>query len=657
MNEIKLSKMELRNFKGIKEFSLNADTFDTNIFGKNATGKTTLYDAFLYLLFDKDSTNRKDFSIKTHNPDGTEIHGLEHEVSATLIINDKPLNLRKMMAEKWTKKRGESTKEFTGHETSYWVDDVPVKKGEYNQAINEIIKEDVFKLLTNPFYFNNMLKWEDRRKILLEISGDVTDQEVIASDKSLAELTEILDGKTTENYRKIIAERMKKTSDDISKIPIRIDELSKTLSEDTVDYSEIESSITSRKAMLEGIEFELTSSANVSNAYRQKQQQAHKLQTEIDDRKKELDAGAMEGLKKVIDEKTRLEGEKYQRTTDIKSTGARIKSTESLIAENDVDLANLRAVWNVENEKQFVGPEGFTCPTCEQSIPQDKTETRIAQMLKNFEYTKAQDLAKISAGGKDIAARQKSLKEELGVLENTLMNYEANLADITERLTELDKEIEIERQRTYGANYDADPKYSGFNSQLQAINDELSRPIEDTTSELLKRKNEVVEQINALNKVLNNRDVAIKTTTRIDELKAEERNLAAVLSELERQKFLIEQFIKAKVNMLTDGINSRFKMVKFKLFELQINGALVECCDTMVNGVPWNDVNNGGQINGGLDIIGTLSEHYGVSAPIFIDNAESVTSFIDVNSQMIKLIVSEQDEKLRVEANKILGGN
>ena len=148
--------------------------------------------------------------------------------------------------------------------------------------------------------------------------------------------------------------------------------------------------------------------------------------------------------------------------------------------------------------------------------------------------------------------------------------------------------------------------------------------------------------------MLNNRDVAERTRARIEELKAEERQLAAQISVLEGHRYLIELFIKVKVNLLEDSINSRFRTVKFKLFDVQINGAVVECCETMINGVPWADANNAGRVNAGLDIINTLSGHYGVSAPIFIDFRESVNELIETNSQIINLVVS-QDPKLRVE--------
>ena len=650
MNEIKLSKMGLRNFKGIEEFTLDINGLNANIFGENGTGKTTLYDAFLWILFNKDSANRSDFSVKPHDEDGNDIHFLETEVTLDLLINGKPKTLRKMLEEVWTKKRGEAEKEFTGHQTSYWVDTVPVKKKEYTDQINAIIDETAFKLLTNPFFFCTQLKWEDRRKTLMEICGDVSDEEVITSLESLAALTEILNGKSTTDQKKIIAEAIKRLNKEIEAIPIRISEQARKITTDEeVNYPVVEANLLEQKATLRTIERSMMDANHLATLYREKHQDALKLTTAMEDRKKELDADAMSGLKKAVDEKSKLEGERYRLTSDMKSTEAKIRDKEKLISENDADLVDLRAAWNLENEKQFIKPDGFTCPTCEQSIPQDKTEIRVAQMLKNFEQTKAQDLAKIYKGGTDIGARQQGLKLEIEVYGEDLKNYEINLSSVTARLTELDKEVEAERGRTFGANYEVDTYYSDLNSQLQEIKDELNKPIDDTTSELIQQKNEATEQINALNKLLNNRDIAIKIKERIDELKDEERSLSAQLSEFEKQRYLIEQFIKAKVNLLEDNINSKFSLVKWRLFETQINGGISECCEAMVDGVGWPDVNHAGKVNAGLDIINVLSAHYGCVAPIFIDFRESVSRIIDTGSQVINLIKSEPDKVLRVE--------
>ncbi|HHW94431.1 MAG TPA: AAA family ATPase, partial [Mogibacterium sp.] len=205
---MKIKSLILRNFKGIRNFELNTDGKDVSIMGDNASGKTSLFDSFTWLLFGKDSLNRADFEIKTLKPDGKPEHGLEHSVEAILQLEDgSQIALKKVFREKWTKKKGSATATFTGHTTDYFIDGVPVQKKEYDARIAEIADENIFRLLTDPRYFNEIMHWTDRRKLLLEVCGDVSDQEVVSSNNGLSRLAEILGKRTIEQHRKVILAR------------------------------------------------------------------------------------------------------------------------------------------------------------------------------------------------------------------------------------------------------------------------------------------------------------------------------------------------------------------------------------------------------------------------------------------------------------------
>ena len=226
---MKILSLKLTNFKGIRDFTLDAQGDNVSIYGDNATGKTTLFDAFLWLLFGKDSQNKKDFDIKTLDPAGQALSGLDHEVEGIFEVKGQRLTLKKSFKEKWTKKRGAVIAEFTGHTTDHYIDGVPVPEKDYTAKIAEIAQEDIFKLLTNPGYFNEKLKWQDRRKILLEVCGDLTDAEVIASSESLSKLPTILGNRKLEDHRKVMAARRAEINKELEKIPVRIDEATKAL--------------------------------------------------------------------------------------------------------------------------------------------------------------------------------------------------------------------------------------------------------------------------------------------------------------------------------------------------------------------------------------------------------------------------------------------
>jgi len=655
MSNIKLQQLRLQNFKGIKDFTLMANSQNLTVSGANATGKTTIADGLTWLLFDKNTDNKKDFAIKPQDSNGQEIHFLETIVEAVMRINETELKLKKMFSEKWVKGRGKAEAEFTGHETSYWVDDVPVKKNEYQAKINSIINENVFKLLTNPFFFNAQLSWQDRRKTLLEIAGDISDLDVIASTPDLAQLTTILGGRNTEGYRKILHERMKALNEQIAKIPIRIDELNKTLlNEQNVDYEAVEQSLTEQNQALQGIDAELSTASAGATAYREKQQKAYKLRDGLDARTRELDGLTGATLRHLTDEQSSLEHNKYTLDAVIKSLTDHAVQKQQLIKSGEADLVMLRAKFSEEDAKLFAEPdtENFICPTCQQDLPEDSIAQKISELKERFNFVKANALNSINAEGKAIKARVEDARQGLAELTERINSSESNIIDINVRLAELAKEIEAEQAGRGMPNYDADPAYAAIKAELEGLQAELEKPAEEITSNLWTQRHIVTDKMQALQRILNGRDTTEKTKARIDELKVEERTLSVQLAKMEGEKFLLEQFVRQKVGLMEGGINKRFKAVRFKLFDVQINGGINECCETLVNTngawVPWSDANHAGQINSGIDIINTLSTHYGITVPCFTDNAEAVNELAEAKGQMIRLVVS-QDKELRAE--------
>ena len=258
--EIKIFSLKLKNFKGIKELKIDFNCQNTNIYGANATGKTTIFDAFKWLFFDKDSSDRKDFNIKTLDNNNNPIHFLEHEVEAILVIDGVDMTFKKVLQEKWVKKRGESDREFSGHETNYWIDEVPVKKKDYEEKINSLIPESLFKLITDPSYFNNQLKWTERRELLINISGaNISDDEILDSKEEFKTIKDNLEGRSIDDYKKVVQAKIKDLNKEKETIPVRIDELTNTLiTEHNIDYKEIEEQKEEYNKQLNNIELEMT---------------------------------------------------------------------------------------------------------------------------------------------------------------------------------------------------------------------------------------------------------------------------------------------------------------------------------------------------------------------------------------------------------------
>lgn len=665
--DIKLIKQRMTNFKGIVNYLLEVNGMNANVYGDNGTGKTTQFDGCKWLKFGKDSEGRSKFKVKPQDSFGNEKHNLQTEVEAEFTIDGKPLKLRKMSEEKWTKKRGSAEAELTGNTISYWWDDEPVKESDYQKRISELIDEDVFMAITDPMYFNGKLSWQDRRKFLLTMCGDLTDEEVIARDTKLSRLTEILSGKSIEAYKKILAEKLSKLEKERKDVPPRIDELTRSLPQVQPDYSVIETELKEYQNIMAGIELDVTNASNTASAYRKKQQELYGLKGKLENVKTRINTESGLGSKKLVDEKSKLNSEKYQLEAEKGDYARQIPVTERGINENATKRQRLLGEWKELNEtkaiqqaSEFNEPDenSFSCPTCGQSLPEFDKKGKLAEMRSKFEKEKAnaikwvdEQLEKNKSAGIALKSSTEALQKSIEKYKSEIKIREEKLIPILARISEIEQEL---LQPASTPNYDTDVEYSSLQKNITALQTELDKPIEDTTSLLLQNKREIQEKIDGCNKVLNNKTIAEDTKKRIDELKIKEKQLAGQITELQGHEYLLDQFTVSKVNSLEDQINSHFKFVRFRMFENQVNGGISECCEALINTngcwVPYStNGNTAGKINAGIDCINALSNYYGIRAPIFVDNRESVSKLIDTDSQVINLIKSESDKALRVE--------
>jgi len=651
-DNMKVLNLKLRNFKGIHSFEIDTQGKDVNVFGDNATGKTTLADAFMWLLFDKDSSNRKDFQIKTLKPNGEPEHGLEHMVEAILELEDgSQLALKKVYQEKWTKKKGSATAEFTGHTTDYFVDGVPVQKKEYDARIAEIADENIFRLLTDPRYFNEVLHWQKRRELLLEVCGDVSDAEVIASNAELSRLSDFLGNRTIEQHRKVIQARRSEINKELEKIPIRIDEVKLGLPDisDVTNPGKLQNDIDILRERLKVKQEELAQ-VKAGGQIAEKTKELRLIEAQIMDLKNKH--------RQMLDEKVAgKRDELYDiqvKINDIKASisllNRSIQHNETEISRLEARVEKLRTDWHEENSKAFEFAQSETCPTCGQPLPKEQLEAAKQKALKEFNLKKAEKLESITAEGKQLVAMKATYEDELKTYREKIGKYTKELPELEQKATALKTEIDSIMQGAVPV--ESTPEYYELNAKYRYLQEEIRKLETDNSlavAAIQKEIDEINSDITALEQAQARLETWEKGIKRIEELKAEERRLAKEYEGLERQLYLTEEFIRTKVRLLEDRINSKFQMARFKLFETQVNGALSECCETTFNGVPYSNLNNGARLNIGLDIINTLSEHYGFAPVVFIDNAESVVNILPTKGQQIRLIVSGADKKLRVE--------
>lgn len=631
---MKLLKLNLQNFKGIRNSEFDFGGIDATIYGDNATGKTTVFDSLCWLLFGKDSLDRADFEIKTLE-NGEPIHKVNHEVEAEFLNDDgNSFTLRRVYREKYSSPRGGDTK-LTGHTTDYFVNDVPVKEKEYKQYINDVIAEDVFKLITNPLYFNEQYSWQNRRKLLLEISGDIKDDEVINSRSELTRLAELLNGRTVDEQRKIVAAKKTAINKELDMIPVRIDEALRNKADITTSQDKLTTDIETLNKSINELE---NQKATIINGF-----SSTEKRSKIDEIGRQLKARQSEVLSIYNSEKQRKRGEYEALLTQLKI----IESEHDRYTDRAYDLAKdiereskrietLQAEFDTFNAQEF---NKEACPTCGQPLSEDK-QAELEAAFNSEKAAKLEEWQSLIESAEKLNASYVEQREVLLVKADGLTK---KIEDKTKAYETKFKEYE----RYLEPNIEDDPDYKELKAELFLL--ELDEGEEADDKEVARLDDEikaVKEKRAALETELNKYTLNADIQKRVIELESQQQKLAAEKNLLDETSFLIDEFVKAKVDMLEDSINSHFEYARFKMFNVLVNGNIEECCETTYKGVPYRSMNNAARMNVGLDIINALTKFYNVTAPVFIDNAEAVTDFIKCNSQTIKLFVDADFKEL-----------
>ncbi|MET4563360.1 putative nucleic acid-binding Zn-ribbon protein [Lysinibacillus parviboronicapiens] len=539
-----------------------------------------------------------------------------------------------------------------------------MSKTEYGNKIKSIVDEEIFKRLTSPTYFNEQIKWQDRRQILLYICGDISDEEVIASNKDLSKLNDLLNGKTLEDMKKIIASQKKHINEELEKIPVRIDEINKMMPDTTVDIEKMRKQVAQIEADMDELQQQKINVKNGASVL-DKQRQLQELEMKLNDLKRTFEADSMQDVYKAQAKLQEVQGNiqiinnKLQQADN----NRKYKVDEANRIQNDIsrlekEMEELRNKYRVIEAEEFEHGDNHECPTCKQSLPTDQVENARNEALAQFKESRTYKLAEINRKGvsqkeevTQLNARLTTLRSEHDAFVVEMNKYQDDLSVQDKELNKAQKALESALSAVQDVT--TTDTYQAIVAQKQALQAEIQQLNEHTNEAITGIEQEIGSKrglIGGLNAEIAQHANIEASKERIIELEDQQQKLAQEYEKLEQTTFLIEEFIRTKVNMLTDRINSKFKYARFKLFDVQINGGLNEVCETLYEGVPYSSgLNNAARINVGLDIINTLSAHYGIQAPIFVDNAEVVTKFIDVDTQLISLVVSEKDKKLRVE--------
>ncbi len=648
---------------------------DTTISGRNRLFKTTIMDSFGWLMFGKDSTDRTDFGVKTKDKEGKEIPMIEHEVIGKLAIwdaddNDLPriMILKKTLREKWTKPRGQAETVFSGNETIYNVDAVPCTEKEYKIKVDSICKESLFKLLTNPAYFP-ALNWTVQRSSLFSLIPEVSNQEIVEAIPLKAkqqgkfdELFKIINAqKSMEDYRKEIAAKKRNLNEELVLIPARIDEVHRGKPE-AEDWAALE------KAMFDADEYirkkgEAKDSKLAS--VEAETEKRSKLQADINTAKQK-----MTSIKYTIEDGIREQTRSVKQKKDehdhyLSDYHSLIQKSHNTLTGLILDMELLQAKrqtliddWKAINAEQYTHTMPGKCPECGQELPEDFKEKTDEINRGEWNSNKLNRIETNTKQGKNIAGQIVQKTEQIA---ETTTKIEKLMTDLeTVKKGWAGDEVPSETMGASGASPAAISFVEQVDLALKAHEEyqKLAKSIEGNQAKLEKLGPIQAVDTSTLDKEIANartaqlenrtklmaRDLIAKCDSRKAELEASQTKLSQEIAELEQMEFSIETFIRTKVTMLEQRINAMFELVKFKMFDQQINGQLAEACECSIDGVPYSDLNRAAKINAGLDIINTMSLKYGIIAPVFIDNAESTNEFIATKAQMIKLYVTLDKE-------------
>lgn len=661
MKEIKLRKIELHNFRGKAEQTIEfKDGYTTLLGGRNGSGKSRIFNAFVWCLFGKDTLDRKDYNVKTC-VDGVEVKKTDVAVTVTLSIDGNTKELTRVLKEKWVKPRGQIEEVFGGNVTECYIDQVPTKVGDYAKEVDGIVSENLFKIITQTSFFVNM-PWQQQREILLEMAGAVDYAEIAVGNADYSELLNRITGKTLEAYRKEVANNKSLQKKALADIQPKIAQTKKLMPE-KADETQVNAELEYLNAKLKSIEKQRTASAD-EKAQKQRENKAKvsALNAEITALQKQQ--------KEAVDEKQTAENERckqFNKDLDVvlDEIEAKKKTTDSLneeigkyqnklsdaredIEDLDKKMAKLRAEWQGISAQEM--NEGDTiCKTCGQPLPAGK----IQEIRNNYAAEKKKKLDEINTKGKgfkadkaeaegrvsDFTEKIKAVKEKLAVAEAEQKKLEESIKG--KKRIEPVQIAPLSVPTFNKLQGEIDEKKKEVEALLRECNgcNQLNIADADTDAQVEKLKTEIKKN----EAILSDQRLREKYTEEIENLEAQGRTIAEEIARYERDEYTATQMIKDRIEECEKRINAMFNGISFKLFNYTIDGNPIETCIPLVNGVPYPVVNKADRLNAALSIIETLSHHYDVCAPIFIDDAEGVNNIKSTTAQQIHLEVTEKD--------------
>ena len=688
--DIRIKALRLRNFKGVRDAEYYFGGRNARIEGPNGSGKSTVFDAFTWLLFGKDHRDQtaNTFEVKTIDPaTGRPYPREDHWVEAVLAVDGADHVLRRAWVEDWVKPTGAVDDVLKGHKSAFYVDGVDVvTKKAYDAVVAGWLKEDSFKLLTNPHYFidDEFTEWKERRRALLALVEDDPGRARVR--EKFADVVDRLSGRSLEDYRKQLAAEKRANQRDLAQVLSRIDGMREALPDDA-DTAAVEIQLHNlrerRDAALAKIKEQVAAvdkaiaSADEQDAARKAENAAiwaeiTQLQLKMGNYTAEATKAAVSQLnarnQAIIEARGKAgEAQAGMRAAETRRIGSArdLAALETKRGQMAADLAQMGEEYKREKAQAFEYTPETRCPYCGQEIPAASQAEAQARAREAWVQAKKAVVDKILA-----AAR--GLKAEIGDLDGRIAALRGDVAEAEALYGRLKGEADAAEAQARQLAAQPAPDVAAIEAEarksegyLALVREEQAlrakalatscRP--DGLDELVRQRKELERQAAAEIDRYNAAEVEAQKTLSVGKVRVEQLQLIAqkerqakdfadAIAREEREEARAAEYLKADIDSVEAAINGLFNVARWKMFDTTIDGGVVEMCVvTSPDGVPYQSMNDAMKILCGLDVIRVFGERYGSTAPIFIDNAESITrDTFDTPAQVIRLVVKDTPE-------------
>lgn len=638
MKEVQIKKISIENWRAQNK-SIEFIGNITEIKGRNESGKSSVMNAFLWLLTGYDEEDRLNYNLFDNTVEQTYENAIPASVEAVFEVNGNEYTFKKTAKQGWSRSRGNS--EYTRKGTddySFFADGIEVSATQYKTMVEGLFAPiDKLKIMLNLRYFL-MLDWKDMRKQLESMVGDIESSD-FKGDYGI--ILKDLIKHTPDELKSLYKAKMKPMKASIDSLPVTIETMQTNLP-DLAEVEEARKSIDEAKQQMSDIDEKIVGAGDFAKPY-------------IDRRNAELEEireleAEYRNAERIYESNFNDEVEKIQKE---------IQDVDSYNA--DVDKQNKKALSDKENAKKELEKmtdllsglqkrheelteqnkeckarvfTGEKCAYCGQELPEDKLE----EARKRFNEQKEKDHAYIVAQGKD---NKEYLERALKGIENLKAEIEKPL-EILDKKSKDDLEDKLDDLRKAFVPYYKTTEGSAKMSVIKEKRANLTVIPQQDNEALLNMKRGLLDEIETNSKKLGLKDEYDKQLEKIRGLQEELKNNSVELAKLEGKLAKVKEYEEEKAKIISDRVNGKFEYVQIEMSETNKSGDIVPACVIKDNkGVNALVTNNASRVLCGIDIAIAFQNFYGLSLPLFIDDYElfSEDNQPDVNRQVIRLIV------------------